>query len=53
MRKYGADIVERLSESGFEVQAVRYARELSDEQRRLYALHDQTIFLCTESAGKG
>ncbi len=49
MRKYGRDIKTRLEEAGFQVKHERYARELSEETRTLYAVRDQDLFLCTKA----
>jgi SAM-dependent methyltransferase len=48
VRKYGRDIKDRLAAVNFNVEHVRFARELSAEARAQYALKDQDIFYCTK-----
>ncbi len=51
-RNYGQDIKGRLEEAGFQVKLERYALNLGDEKRTLYAIRDQNIFYCTNPDGR-
>ena len=44
-RIYGADYTDRLREAGFEAADIDYAASLSEEERRLYALPDDHIYV--------
>ena len=48
LRLYGRDFVERLSEAGFQVQTLYYARQLPPEEVRRFALvPDEPLFICS------
>ena len=44
-RIYGADYTDRLREAGFEAADIDYAASLPEEERRLYALPDDHIYV--------
>jgi len=47
VRMYGMDYIDRLKESGFNVKAEKYAKELTEEENRKYALlQEEIIFYC-------
>jgi len=48
VRKYGRDITGRLSAAGFVVEHVLYAQEVSEVDRKKFALKAQDIFYCTK-----
>ncbi len=48
-RIYGNDYVERLRESGFEADDIDYAARLTAEERKLYALPEDHIYLVRKS----
>ncbi len=47
-RIYGLDYADRLAEAGFNVQQIRYFHQLPAEQRELYALTDEIIYLVSK-----
>lgn len=50
VRIYGRDIDDRLRESGFELEKVKYAAKLSDEEIERFALlKDEEIYICRKA----
>ena len=44
-RIYGRDYADRLRKAGFEVEVIDYASQLTPEERNLYALTDETLYI--------
>ncbi|MFA5197614.1 MAG: class I SAM-dependent methyltransferase [Patescibacteria group bacterium] len=48
VRIYGLDYVTRLETAGFKVNVINYAKKVSDEKIRKYALSQKDIYLCSK-----
>ena len=44
-RNYGRDYADRLREAGFEVQQIDYAATLNSEERRLWGLRQEILYI--------
>lgn len=53
VRLYGRDLVDRLEKAGFQVEEMRLAQDMSDEELKRYGLWNDLLFVCHKLPATG